>query len=297
MLAFRLAALTGMLASQAGLGSPSSSRMTQLLEEATARYRALQSAEAVRLYREYLASYSDRADVRVFLGAALLNLNQPAAALEEARRAIRLDPRYAKAYTLAARTYSAQQQWELAIDYFNRALELDGRDADTWYFLGSAQLEAGRYDALLASSLRALKTAGPQSRLYENLARGYAGLGQYAEAEDAYQHALEVDMRAYRPFLSYGLFLFKQGRFPESVKMLQEACRRAPDSSDARFELARVLYQSGRLEDAAQALLSGTPARECRARYLLSRIYSAQGKPDQAGLEVEAMHGCEEPPR
>ena len=59
----------------------------RLLSEANAAYRSLRAADAVRLFREYLALYPDRADVRVFLGAALLNLDQFQAALDEANRA------------------------------------------------------------------------------------------------------------------------------------------------------------------------------------------------------------------
>ena len=61
------------------------SSQSQLLEQANSNYRALRSAEAVRLYREYLAQYADRADVRTYLGGALLNLHQLRGALEEAR--------------------------------------------------------------------------------------------------------------------------------------------------------------------------------------------------------------------
>ena len=42
-----------------------------------------------------MTRYRDRADDRVYLGASLLNLNQPEQALQEARHAIRMEPRYA----------------------------------------------------------------------------------------------------------------------------------------------------------------------------------------------------------
>lgn len=42
-----------------------------------------------------MTRYRDRADDCVYLGASLLNLNQPEQALQEARHAIRMEPRYA----------------------------------------------------------------------------------------------------------------------------------------------------------------------------------------------------------
>src|SRR5437660_1578767 len=84
----------------------------RLLVEANAAYQSLHAADAVRLYREYLALYPDRADVRVYLGGALLNLNQLTAALDEAERAIALDPRYGRGYILAGRVCAAREQRE-----------------------------------------------------------------------------------------------------------------------------------------------------------------------------------------
>ena len=69
----------------------------RLLAEANAAYSSLRTAEAVSLYRRYLAQYPDRADVRVFLGGGLLNLDQWDAALDEANRALGIDNRYPKA--------------------------------------------------------------------------------------------------------------------------------------------------------------------------------------------------------
>src|SRR5436190_23333687 len=80
----------------------------RLLSEANSAYRALHASEAVELYRKYLATYTDRADVRVYLGGALLNLNQPQAAFDEAQRTISLDARYAKAYILARGGHAAR---------------------------------------------------------------------------------------------------------------------------------------------------------------------------------------------
>src|SRR5437588_12686834 len=98
-----LLGMIGIVESAPAQSSQSQSSPGKLLEEANANYRALRSAEAVRLYREYLAHYPDRADVRTYLGGALLTINQPRDALQEVNRAIILDGRYAIATTLAGR--------------------------------------------------------------------------------------------------------------------------------------------------------------------------------------------------
>src|SRR4051794_38208812 len=104
---------------------PAQDAAERLLSEANSAYRALHPSEAAGLYRRYLATYADRADVRVYLGAALLNLNRIQDALDEAQRAIALDGRFAKGYLLAGRACAAREQWDAAQEFFTKARNLD----------------------------------------------------------------------------------------------------------------------------------------------------------------------------
>lgn len=260
----------------------------QLLEEANAHYRAHRPAEAVRLFRQYLVSAPDRADVRVYLGAALLNLNELEAALDEVRRAIALDPNLSKAYVLAGRIYAEQQGWQIAQAFFAKALEIDDSDADAWYFSGRAFYQAGRLDR----SIHALLRAGSDSRVHENLGLAYEAQGRFSEAEAAYRRAVQLSENAYRPHLAYGVFLFKQGRLQESLLMLKEAARLEPTSVDAHFELGRALYQAGKYRDALSALPDVVPPHQCRVHNLRGRILMHLGDADTARAELDAFRVC-----
>ena len=59
-----------------------------VLDRAFAEYRGGNAAKAVPLFQEYLRHNSDRADVRVFLGAALYSLSRSDEAIEQAKRAL-----------------------------------------------------------------------------------------------------------------------------------------------------------------------------------------------------------------
>lgn len=272
--------------------APAQSSPSRLLEEANSNYRALRSAEAVRLYREYLAHYADRADVRTYLGAALLNMQQLREALVEAKLAITLDERYAKAYTLAGRIYTEQQQWDLAKNCFDRAVALDPGDRETWYFFGRSFYDANRFEQAIAAFLQALKLGAGQSRVYENLGLAYEALSQFGDAEKAYRRAVDAPGSTYRPYLAYGVFLFKQGRMTESLRLLEEAFRLDPDDVDVRFELGRVLYHAGKLTESSQILEGALPSNECRLHNLLARIFSVQGKNIEAEREVKSLGNC-----
>lgn len=267
-----------------------------LLARANEAYRSLRAAEAADLYRQYLARYPDRADVRVFLGGALLNLDELQGALDEANRAIALDPRYAKGYVLAGRALSARQLWSQAQVCFGKAQGLDPRDLDAWYFSGRAFYDASRFEPAIEAFQRAVRIAPEQTRIYENLGLAEDALGQFELAEKSFRKAVDLAQGAWRPYLAYGAFLFRQDRAVESLPMLRKALSLAPDSVDVRFEFARVLYQQNSLQDAAQVLEPALPSNECRVHNLLARIYSVRGNTAMADAQVQAINGCKGSP-
>ena len=264
----------------------------RLLAEANAAYRSFHASEAVNLYRRYLAQYPDRADVRVYLGGALLNLNQMQDAFDESQRAIALDGRYAKGYILAGRVCAAREQWDPAQEFFTKALNLEPRDVDARYFSGRAFYDANRFERSIEAFEQALRIDADQGRIYENLGLAQDALGKFGAAEKSLRKAVELARGTWRPYLAYGAFLFRQGRAAEGLPVLREALAIAPDSVDVRFELARLLYQRDSLAEAAKILGPALPSDECRVHNLMARIYSALAENDRAAAEIKAIEHC-----
>jgi Tfp pilus assembly protein PilF len=136
--------------------------------------------------------------------------------------------------------------------------------------------------------------AGTSSRVYESLGLAYQATGNSVKARESLKRAVELANGSHRPYLAYGTFLFKEGRLDESLPMLQEAVRLEPKSLDARFELARALYQAGRLQEAASTLVLSVPATgdQCKVYLLRSRILTRLAQKDAAQKEMEVFHSC-----
>ena len=263
-----------------------------LLARANAAYSSLHAADAVDFYRQYLALEPGRADVRVFLGAALLNLGQLDAAFAEAKQAIALDGQYAKAPLLAGRICAAREQWECAQAFFATARGLNPIDTDAWYFSGRAFYDANRFEEAITAFQHALRLDASQSRVYENLGLAQDGLGQFAAAEISLRKAVDLAGPAWRPYLAYGAFLFRQGHPEKSLQLLKQALALESAAVSVRFELARVLYHQNKLQEAAQVLELALPSNECRVHNLLLRIYSANGASGRAEGEMKTLENC-----
>lgn len=267
-----------------------------LLEQANAEYRSSHFASAAAFYHQYLDRYPDRPDVRVYLGAALLGQDETSAALAEADRAIQLNDRYAKAYTLKGRIYNANQDWDLSRQYFAKALSLDPQDRETWYFSGTASYEGAQFGIAVREFRQAIQLGANQSRVYEGLGLAYEALDDVKNAENSYRRAVELSPSDYRPHLAYGAFLFRQARSPDSKLALERAFSLAPNSVEVRFQLGRLLYHAGDLEQAAQILQGALASNECRVHNLLARIFLDQGKNRQEEQELASLGNCRTEP-
>jgi tetratricopeptide (TPR) repeat protein len=268
-----------------------------LLQQANAEYRAHRPAEAVQLYERYLTQYEERADVRVFLGGALLNLNRRAEALDQAQRALALDTNCWKAYTLAGRIYGSQLEWDKAHQAYEAALRLNPLDRETWYFFGRGYYEESRFEQAIQAFRRAIELGALSGRVYENLALSYEALTRFEEAEAAYRRAIALTDTEFHPYHAYGVFLNKQGRSAESIRMLKKAVGLNPEAVETRFELGKTLYQSGQLDEAATTIEGALAlSDQCRIRNLMARIFSMQLKTVEAETQVKALGACREQP-
>jgi len=180
----------------------------------------------------------------------------------------------------------------LAQGHFEKAQHLTPRDADAWYFSARAWYDANRFERAIGAFGQALRIDPSQSRVYENLGLAQDAAGDARAAGESFRKAVELAHGAWRPYLSYGAFLFRQGNAAESLSALRQALALAPDAVEVRFELARVLYQQDDLAEAVRILQPTLASNECRVHNLMARIYSARGETAPAAVEVQAMEHC-----
>jgi tetratricopeptide (TPR) repeat protein len=258
-----------------------------LLRLGTIYYATGRPALAERALTECLRR-KESAEAYCLLAGAQFNLKEFVQAHDSARRALRLDPKYAKAYTALGMIYTATNDWPDAQASYQQALRLNPRDADTWFMLGRANFFRDDFARARQAYETALRLDPQQVRVYENLGLTLDLLNDPAAAEKSFQEGARVNqLRKYpdpRLYISYGTFLSKANRADESLMQLREAVGVAPQNPDALFELANQLARMKRWKEAAQEgeLAARADSRNPRVHFLLARVYTALGKPDLA---------------
>ncbi len=111
-------------------------------------------------------------------GRLLDALGRPQEALAMKLRAFERDPFSPLVHVQVALSYWNQRQYDLAIDWANRALEIDPRHLLAREFLAGAYLIKGDFDRYLAESIRHAESYGVAAEALEPLKQSYASGGR-----------------------------------------------------------------------------------------------------------------------
>ncbi len=143
---------------------------------------------------------------------------------------------------------------------------------------------------------RQLSPNDPRAALYLGLTT--ESLGQMSEAMSLYEEAVRLERSARalnaETLLPGARLLLLLGRLDECERWIAQAVKLSPNSRDAHFEFARLLFEKG---DADRAALEGELAlglsegivTDAAIRYLLIRAYQKSGKPERAAKHAEIM--------
>jgi len=178
------------------------------------------------------------------------------------RRAIQLDPEYARAYgalavtlTLGYRhqwtTLSFEEAQERALQLVNRAIELDQSSPPVYWSLGFVHLFRKEFEEAEAAAKKAIQ-------LSPNYADGYGLLAFIlnwrGKAEEAAHYIKKATiMNPYHTFdypWNLGLAYYTLGRYDEATHAFEEALDKNPSAVYPRLYLASSYLRLGRDDDA-----------------------------------------------
>ena len=141
-------------------------------------------------------------------------------AIQDFKQAIQLDPRFARAYDNLGLCYYYENQNDLAVANYERAIALDR--------------ESGH----------------PSPWPYLNLAITEQFLNRLPDAENNLREAIRLDPAFAKAHFQLGTILEDKGHLDEALRELQDAARLDPAYPEPHMAIARILHRLGREADA-----------------------------------------------
>jgi tetratricopeptide (TPR) repeat protein len=93
---------------------------------------------------------------------------------------------------------------------------------------------------------------GLLAQTYANLGAAYRAIGQTADAQDNYNHALRLNPNLFNAWMGLGLIAQKQGNLAEAITDLSRSIELQPNAR-AYVALGHAMAQSGRNAEARAA--------------------------------------------
>jgi len=106
------------------------------------------------------------------------------------------------------------------IHYIKKAIELNPKDAETWYVFGDVQRK----------------------------------LGFFEEAAEAYAKVIELQYDEWDIWLDYADLLLEADYAEQGIAMLQEGLKAFPDVAELHYRLSAMLIASGKKQEALSEL-------------------------------------------
>ncbi|ANM31547.1 hypothetical protein ABI59_21255 [Acidobacteria bacterium Mor1] len=196
-----------------------------------------------------------RARMHYVLGGLRVARGEDVEAIEQFRAALTIDLAMQDAHVKLGNALMRRGEAQLGLNHFERALELDPKDRDAGLKYATALLNTRQADRAgrVLIGLRSMHPGDPDVRV--RLAELTEMTGDHRGARKLYEEALALELgdkdRA-RVHHGYGGFLRRRGMTEEALAQFEQARSADGDLITSRLDLAALLGQLGRFDEAAE---------------------------------------------
>jgi anaerobic magnesium-protoporphyrin IX monomethyl ester cyclase len=190
---------------------------------------------------------------------------------------------------------------DLAIEQFQRAINIDNNKALLYYNLGGSLCHLGRREEAIHTLQIALKkepgnsqiadylrgiTKPPLPNAEEALQKGVSShqAGQLDEAIHWYKKALQINSKNAVALSNMGFALQTTGKIEEAVASYQKAIAIKPDYAEAHSNLGNAMKKQGKMKEAATSYQKAIAIKpgHAKSHFNLGVALQEQGKLDEA---------------
>ena len=164
-------------------------------------------------------------------------------AIEFYQKALQLDPRSPKASLAMGVTYTKMGMDDLARDHYLKTLDTDPDNSQANNNLGLWYDKQGDLGQAASYFLKAIEKEPGSSQAHNNLGMVYAKLGKPEQAIEEFEQSLKLNPKSARVNTNLGLVLHHLGRVEEARGLWQKALEIDPDFNEAKRAL-ELLTQS-----------------------------------------------------
>jgi len=263
-------------------------RPTAGLQLAKLRYTRGQVTQAREVLLQLAGQGMVSADLQALLGHCYESEHQPGLAVQAYQRAIEMDSSRGDYYQALISLLLALRRTNDASVFVDRALAIAPNDARPWVWKGNVALRSNAYQAALESYTHARELDRSNAEAVLGVAALYfvTGRGEAAIAE--YRDGMARFPEDVRFYIACAQTLLASPNSPalqtEAENLLERAVRLAPESAEAHYQLGQLALQQNRVKDAEREFSLSLQLEPDRSKvhFALSLVYRRMGRTGDA---------------
>jgi Flp pilus assembly protein TadD len=175
-------------------------------------------------------------------------------ALEWYNKALEIDPKNARAWNNKGIVLAvlALEKYKEAIGLFDKALEIDPKDARAWNNKGILLANLEKYKEAIGLFDKALEIDPRDAEAWNNKGLALSNLGNYKEAIECYDKVLEIDPKDARAWNNKGLALSNLRNYKEAIGLFDKALEIDPKDASPWGNKGFALSNLGNYKEAIE---------------------------------------------
>ena len=226
-------------------------------------------------------------------GNSLLREGRLNEAIQNFRKAIRLNPDFSESYTNLGFALERNGAPDAALKNYRKALTLDPKDYVAQTNIGRIFYIKGENINAIAAYKKAIEMKPDYPHAHEGLGAVYYREGNTPRAREELNLAIELNPNYAEAYYDLGLIFLDQRNIDEAIGHFETAIRNEPKFADAYSSLGICYYQKQMLDKAIELLNTAIQLEPnlAKAHNNLAIAYHSAGKYDLAWQHVRAAQG------
>ncbi len=176
---------------------------------------------------------------------------------EETIKKVSAAPEEPGAWLMLGYVYEANALPALALESYQRALDIDDTFAKAWYRLARVQMSLGDRSGAIEAGLRVAELVPEFVTISWRLGFWYLDQGSLGDARQWFERAVEIDGREPAGWWGLARVLMQEGQPLRAAEVLEDLVEKWPDDAYAHHLLGTAYRQLGRWGAAAAELELG----------------------------------------
>src|SRR3989304_949053 len=197
--------------------------------------------EDISLWADAVAKAPMSARAHDKLGLAYMGIKKYELALEEFNKTLEINPRYYLAYYNAGVIYQLQGDLERARWAYEESLKISPGYFRSYYNVGIVYKKIGALDKAVSSYEKAIALDPRHPFVYNNLGVVLTDMGELKKAEAVFVRAIEINPRYEKAYYNLGNVYFRAKEYGKAAEAYRAAVRIRPDYREADEMLRQTL--------------------------------------------------------